>query len=183
MTAVSGTAFRNSRRDGLDTKGFIDYFVPAKKILSDKDTNGSVMIYLDTFPDLHDTVMIFFPSEKVKSGIVNNTDTVKQVVSEIKQDSNLVSLDPLSINHTGKDSAIIKKDTTSAAPPLVTLNNDTYKAVDTMHVEIKDSLVKKGENKNEIAQRDSVKDNQLPVTTQDKIEILPQVVTSSRTEL
>ena len=153
----------------------INYFVPPKKILSDKDSGGSVMIYLDTFPRLRDTVMIFFPSEKIRNGMGSTTDSARQVVSEPKQDSSAVSFDPLAANNTAKDSETIKKDTGTVA-----FKNERYKSVDSLHAESPVSLSQKEEN-SEIAQPDSVRANPLPAAIQNKTETMPQVVTSSRT--
>lgn len=157
-----------------------NYFVPVKKILNDKNDDGEVMIYVDTFSKAHDTIMVFIPAEKRITATENKDTSNKMISEEVKQNPVVVLPDSSSIKPVTKDTGTLR-GTTSYSSPLVAANENQKTTQDTIYSSAKANLqLQNTQSTNEVVQRDSTV-NQSAKADEHKTEKLPLVVTSTST--
>ncbi|HVZ96801.1 MAG TPA: DUF4476 domain-containing protein [Chitinophagaceae bacterium] len=143
----------------------INYFIPPHKVFSDKSEDGFTMMFVDTFPNLRDTVLIFIPADTAnmnpvdRNSMLDSNNTVQENIIQPRADSTL---------KTSSEKGAMG-DTTSSMPPLVTIKNYLPPVADTV----------KSQNKKEVVSGDSGIQAQQINNSQN--EGLPEVVTSSKT--
>ncbi len=152
----------------------INYFVPPYKVFSDKSGDGVTMMYVDTFSNSRDTVLIFIPADTGNiSSIAQNkvSDTTNNIaqknISQPQVDS--------SRKVPAEKDTVVVEDSTSSTPPLLTIKNYTPPVVDTIKSKQEPQIVSGNDagNQAQVSVVETGKNN--------NNKEIPEVITSSTT--
>ncbi len=174
-------------------------FFPVKKLLSEKNSDGMEMVYVDSSQNGNDTIRIFIPAEKaiIKTDTLNNTASQVATSSEpvfdkdtvlVKDASptndNLLLKDTASLNNAKQEPGLTTAATAFVATPLVSENKSTLENKDgTMVKDNKEIKQNNEEVKQPVTiQQDSTKKIlETDGTKKDDVVVFPEVVKSSNT--
>ena len=174
---------------------------PAKRLLSEKNSDGMEMVYIDSVNNGNDTIRIFIPKENVtpKTGIaltekpvesqhkdatiINDSSSSKEHAATM---DSISIKDNASINNSEKDTNI-SSDTTASVPPLVSQNKNPAENKDSDLVKKDEEIKQQAEevkppSPSLIQQDSTTKEDIKPAETKNaSLVVLPEVVKSSTT--